>query len=54
MAYDPENILAKILRGVLPCDKVYADDPGPGFKPLNPPPPVPQRGRPPRPAKSPS
>lgn len=26
MAYDPENIFAKILRGEIPCKKVYEDD----------------------------
>ena len=26
MTYDPENIFAKILRGELPCHKVYEDD----------------------------
>jgi histidine triad (HIT) family protein len=26
MAYDPDNIFAKILRGELPCHKVYEDD----------------------------
>ncbi|MFT5538678.1 MAG: histidine triad (HIT) family protein [Alphaproteobacteria bacterium] len=26
MAYDPNNIFAKILRGEIPCDKVYEDD----------------------------
>src|SRR3546814_18976114 len=26
MAYDPNNIFAKILRGELPCTKVYEDD----------------------------
>jgi histidine triad (HIT) family protein len=26
MAYDPDNIFAKILRGDLPCYKVYEDD----------------------------
>jgi histidine triad (HIT) family protein len=26
MAYDPNNIFAKILRGELPCHKVYEDD----------------------------
>ena len=26
MSYDPENIFAKILRGEIPCDKVYEDD----------------------------
>jgi len=25
-AYDPENIFAKILRGEVPCHKVYEDD----------------------------
>jgi histidine triad (HIT) family protein len=25
-AYDPNNIFAKILRGDIPCDKVYEDD----------------------------
>jgi len=26
VAYDPNNIFAKILRGELPCHKVYEDD----------------------------
>ena len=26
MAYDKENIFAKILRGEIPCDKIYEDD----------------------------
>lgn len=26
MTYDNENIFAKILRGDIPCDKVYEDD----------------------------
>ena len=26
MAYDPSNVFAKILRGELPCEKVYEDD----------------------------
>ena len=26
MTYDPENVFAKILRGELPCHKVYEDD----------------------------
>ena len=26
MAYDDQNIFAKILRGEIPCDKVYEDD----------------------------
>jgi histidine triad (HIT) family protein len=25
-SYDPQNIFAKILRGELPCYKVYEDD----------------------------
>ena len=25
-AYDPNNIFAKILRGELPCYKIYEDD----------------------------
>ncbi len=30
-AYDPDNIFAKILRGELPCHKVYEDDKALGF-----------------------
>lgn len=26
MAYDPNNIFAKILRGEIPCKKIYEDD----------------------------
>lgn len=26
MPYDPQNIFAKILRGEIPCTKVYEDD----------------------------
>ncbi|HEY9163099.1 MAG TPA: histidine triad nucleotide-binding protein [Magnetovibrio sp.] len=26
MAYDPQNIFAKILRGEIPCNKVYEDE----------------------------
>jgi diadenosine tetraphosphate (Ap4A) HIT family hydrolase len=26
MAYDPNNIFARILRGELPCNKVFEDD----------------------------
>lgn len=26
MAYDPNNVFAKILRGEIPCKKVYEDD----------------------------
>ena len=36
MAYDPENIFAKILRGEIPCDNVYEDDTALGFKDINP------------------
>jgi diadenosine tetraphosphate (Ap4A) HIT family hydrolase len=25
MAYDPDNIFARILRGEIPCDKIYED-----------------------------
>ncbi len=40
MAYDPENIFAKILRGDIPCDKVYEDDTAFAFKDINPQTPV--------------
>jgi len=26
MAYDPQNIFARILRGEIPCNKVYEDE----------------------------
>ncbi|MHA1108101.1 MAG: histidine triad nucleotide-binding protein, partial [Alphaproteobacteria bacterium] len=26
MTYDANNIFAKIIRGEIPCDKVYEDD----------------------------
>ncbi len=26
MAYDPDNIFAKIMRGEIPCHKIYEDD----------------------------
>jgi len=26
MSYDDNNIFAKILRGEIPCDKIYEDD----------------------------
>jgi diadenosine tetraphosphate (Ap4A) HIT family hydrolase len=26
MAYDPNNVFAKILRGEIPCNKVYEDE----------------------------
>ncbi len=40
MAYDPENIFAKILRGEVPCDKVYEDDWALAFKDIAPQAPV--------------
>ena len=40
MAYDPENIFAKILQGDIPCDKVYEDDTALAFKDINPQAPV--------------
>lgn len=36
MAYDRENIFAKILRGEIPCDKVYEDDHVLAFNDINP------------------
>ncbi len=36
MAYDPENIFAKILRGEIPCDKVYESDHALAFRDINP------------------
>ena len=38
--YDPENIFAKILRGEIPCDKVYEDDHALAFRDINPQAPV--------------
>jgi len=40
MAYDTENIFAKILRGEIPCDKVYEDDTVLAFRDINPQAPV--------------
>ncbi len=40
MAYDENNIFAKILRGELPCDKVYEDDFALAFRDINPQAPV--------------
>jgi len=40
MAYDPENIFAKILRGEIPCKKVYEDDFSLAFHDINPQAPV--------------
>jgi len=36
MAYDDNNIFAKILRGEIPCDKVYEDDHAFAFRDINP------------------
>jgi diadenosine tetraphosphate (Ap4A) HIT family hydrolase len=40
MAYDPNNIFARILRGEIPCAKVYEDDHTLAFKDINPQAPV--------------
>ncbi len=36
MAYDRDNIFAKILRGEIPCDKVYEDEHAVVFKDIAP------------------
>jgi diadenosine tetraphosphate (Ap4A) HIT family hydrolase len=36
MAYDDQNIFAKILRGEIPCNKVYEDDHVLAFHDINP------------------
>jgi|TARA_R110002124_G_scaffold228664_3_gene393995 diadenosine tetraphosphate (Ap4A) HIT family hydrolase len=36
MSYDPNNIFAKILKGDIPCDKVYEDDHVLAFRDLHP------------------
>lgn len=36
MAYDDQNIFAKILRGEVPCDKVYESEHSLAFKDINP------------------
>lgn len=36
MAYDQENIFAKILRGEIPCNKIYEDDFSLAFHDINP------------------
>ncbi len=36
MSYDPDNIFAKILRGEIPCDKVYEDEFTLAFNDINP------------------
>ena len=40
MAYDDENVFAKILRGKIPCAKVYEDDHAFAFNDINPQAPV--------------
>ncbi|NQU55818.1 MAG: histidine triad nucleotide-binding protein [Rhodospirillales bacterium] len=40
MAYDNDNILAKILRGEIPCDKVFEDEHALAFHDINPQAPV--------------
>ena len=36
MSYDDNNIFAKILRGEIPCDKIYEDDFVLSFYDINP------------------
>ena len=36
MSYDPNNIFARILRGEIPCRKVYEDDHALAFHDINP------------------
>ncbi len=40
MAYDPNNIFARILRGEIPCSKVYEDEHVLAFNDINPQAPV--------------
>jgi histidine triad (HIT) family protein len=40
MSYDPENIFAKILRGDIPCDKVFENDHAIAFNDISPQAPV--------------
>lgn len=40
MSYDTQNIFAKILRGEIPCDKVYEDEWVLAFNDINPQAPV--------------
>ncbi|WP_138380853.1 histidine triad nucleotide-binding protein [Luteithermobacter gelatinilyticus] len=40
MTYDPNNVFAKILRGEIPCKKVYEDDYALAFHDINPQAPV--------------
>jgi diadenosine tetraphosphate (Ap4A) HIT family hydrolase len=36
MAYDPNNVFARILRGELPCDKIYEDEHVLAFRDIRP------------------
>jgi diadenosine tetraphosphate (Ap4A) HIT family hydrolase len=36
MAYDPNNVFARILRGEIPCKKVYENDHALAFHDINP------------------
>ena len=36
MSYDKENIFAKIIRGEIPCDKIFEDDEVLAFNDINP------------------
>ena len=36
MAYDTSNVFAKILRGEIPCDKIYEDEHALAFRDINP------------------
>jgi diadenosine tetraphosphate (Ap4A) HIT family hydrolase len=36
MSYDPNNVFAKILRGEIPCKKVYEDEHALAFHDINP------------------
>lgn len=36
MAYDDENVFARVLRGEIPCDKVYEDDHALAFNDIDP------------------
>jgi diadenosine tetraphosphate (Ap4A) HIT family hydrolase len=40
MSYDPQNIFARILRGEIPCDRVYENDHALAFRDINPKAPV--------------
>lgn len=40
LAYDPQNIFAKILRGEIPCNTVYEDEHALAFHDINPQAPV--------------